>query len=80
MEQIYIVIHMLITKKNSIIVLGKDLLQEINRTIYAEKLYKMNFTETFLHYNNACIIMEQTVIYLLMVQKSISLKQKTLKL
>ena len=25
-----------------------------------------------------CIIMEQTVVYLLMVQKSISLKQKTL--
>ena len=33
-------------KKNYILVLGKDLIQGINGTkIYAEKLYKINFTE-----------------------------------
>ena len=36
---------MLITKKN-ILVIGKDFAQGINGTaIYAEKLYKINFTE-----------------------------------
>ena len=51
---------MIITKKNNILVLGKDFIQEINgRTIYAEKLYKINFTENnkkfclSLHYNGA---------------------------
>ena len=54
-------------KKNNILVLGKDFVQRINGiTIYAEKLYKINFTE------------KKLVIYLLMVQKSISLKQKIL--
>ena len=33
-------------QKNSILVLGKDFVQGINgTTIYAEKLYKVNFTE-----------------------------------
>ena len=33
-------------KKKNILVLGKDFVQEINgTTIYAEKLYKINFTE-----------------------------------
>ena len=37
---------MLITKKKDILVLGKDFVQGINvTTIYAEKLYKINFTE-----------------------------------
>ena len=47
-------------KKNNILVLGKDFVQEINgTTIYAEKLYKINFTEKnkriclSLHYNGA---------------------------
>ena len=45
-------------KKNNILVLGKDFVQGINSTtIYAEKLYKINFTEKnkksclSLHYN-----------------------------
>ena len=45
-------------KANNIYVLGKDFVQEINdTTLYAEKLYKTNFTETAkkyllsLHYN-----------------------------
>ena len=37
---------MLTTKQNNILVLGKDFVQGINgATIYAEKLYKINFTE-----------------------------------
>ena len=50
---------MLITKKN-ILVLGKDFVQGIKgTTIYAEKLYSINFTENNkkfclnLHYNGA---------------------------
>ena len=51
---------MLITKKNNILVLGKDFVQGINGTkIYAEKLYSINFIEhnkklcLSLHYNGA---------------------------
>ena len=51
---------MLITKKNNILVLGRYFLQGINgTTIYAEKLYKISFTEKnknfclSLHYNRA---------------------------
>ena len=47
-------------KKNNILVLGKDFVQGINgRTIYAEKLYSINFTEKnknfclSWHYNGA---------------------------
>ena len=47
-------------KKNNILVLDKDFIQGINgTTIYAEKLYKINFTEKNkkfclnLHYNGA---------------------------
>ena len=47
-------------KKNNLLVLGKDFVPGINgTTIYAEKLYSINFTEknkTFclsLHYNEA---------------------------
>ena len=37
---------MLITKKNNILVLGKDCTQGLNSTtIYAEKLHSINFTE-----------------------------------
>ena len=67
-------------KKNNILVLGKDFVQGINgTTIYAEKLYSINFTENnkkfclSLHYNGANI-------YLLMVQKPINLKQKIVRL
>ena len=68
-------------KKNNVLVLGKDFVQGINgTTIYAEKLYSFNFTENNKKFCSTYIIMEQTVIYLLMVQKSIYLKQKILRL
>ena len=63
---------MLITKKNNNLVLGKDFVQGINdTTIYAEKLYKINFTEKnkriclSLHYNgaNSYLFVNGTEIY-----------------
>ena len=68
-------------KKNNVLVLGKDFAQGINGSaIYTEKLYSINFTEKNNHFVRGCIIMKQTDIYLLMVQKSINLKQKILRL
>ena len=72
---------MLITKKNNILVFGKDFIQGINgTTIYAEKLYSINFTQNnkkfclSLHYNgaNSYLFVNVTEIQFL--------KQKTLKL
>ena len=63
-------------KKNNTLVLGKN-----GTTIYAEKLYKINFNEKN---KNVCLNLRYNrangVIYLLMLQKSINLKQKTLRL
>ena len=59
-------------KKNNILVLGKDLVQGIaGTTIYAEGLYKVNFTENnkklclYLHYNgeNSYLFVNGTDIY-----------------
>ena len=58
------VLHMLIIKKNNIIVLDENFIQGltttgIGNTIYAEKMYKTNMTETkkkfalSLHYNGS---------------------------
>ena len=62
-------------------ILGKGLTQGLDGpTLTAEKLYSVNFTENdkkyclSLHYNG------QTVMYLLLVQKFISLKQKIQRL
>ena len=67
-------------RKNNILVLGKDFTQGVNSTtIYVEQLYKI-IPKILKNFVCACIIMEQTVIYLLMVQKSLNLKQKFLKL
>ena len=64
-------------KTKNILVLAKDFIQGLdNTTIYAEKLYSINFTKT----NTKFCLMEQTVIYLLMVQKFINLKQRILRL
>ena len=72
---------MLITKKKDILILGEGPTQGLDdTTLTAEKMYSINFTATrkkfclSLHYNGA------NVIYLLMVQKLLNLKQKILKL
>ena len=60
---------------------GKDFTQRLaNTTIYAEKLYSINFTKTDTKFCLDCIIIEQTVIYLPMAQKLLNSKQKILKL
>ena len=67
-------------KKNYILVLGKNFVQGINATtVYAEKLYSINFTENnkkfclSLHYNGANS-------YLFVNGTEINLKQKTMRL
>ena len=64
-------------KKKDILVLGKGPTQGLEHTLTAEKMYSINFTVTK---KKVCIIMEQIVIYLSMVQKFTNLKQKILKL
>ena len=73
---------MLITRQKNILVLGQGMTQGLDdTTLTAEKTYSINFTENnnkfclSLHYNEELI-----VIYLLMVQKLLNLKQKTPKL
>ena len=46
---------------------GKGPTQGLDHTLSAEKMYLINFTENIKNSFWACIIMEQTVIYLLMV-------------
>ena len=72
---------MLITKKMIFFVLEKILYKDE----MAQQFMQKNCTKSILlkkikNFVYARIIMEQTVIYLLMVQKSKDLKQKTLKL
>ena len=54
------------------LILGKGPTQGFKHTLSAEKVHSINFA--------ACIIMEPTVNYLLMVKKFINSKQKILKL
>ena len=64
-------------KVNNILVLGKEFIQRINgTTIYAAKMYSINFTKN----EQVYIIMVIIVIYLPLVQRFVNLKQKTLKL
>ena len=60
-------------KKKGILIFAKGPVHGLEQTLSTEK-------ERMKNYVSACIIMEQTVIYLLMVQKFINLKQKILKL
>ena len=66
-------------KKKDILVLGRGPAQGLEGNLTAEKMYSINFTVTkkrfclSLHYNGAIVI------YLLMVQKCINLKQKILQ-
>ena len=67
-------------KKKNIFILGKGPTQGLDHTLTAEKMYSTNFTEkTQKNFVSVSIIMEQIVIYLLMVQKWSNSKQKILK-
>ena len=63
-------------KKKDILVLGRGPTQGLESTLTAEKMYSINFTVTN---KKVCTIMEEIVIYLLMVQKFVNLKQKILQ-
>ena len=66
-------------KKKDFLILGKGPTQGLEHALSARKMYSVNLTE-----NNksvwTCLIMEQTLIYLLMVQKFINLNERILKL
>ena len=54
-------------KGNDILVLGRGSTQGLERTLTAEKMYSINFTVT--NAKKVCIIMEEILIYLSMVEK-----------
>ena len=68
-------------KTQNILILGHGLVQKVkNTTIYAEKMYSPNFSQENRIFCLSLIIMVMTVIYLLMVKKSLNLRLKNLKL
>ena len=68
-------------KKKYILILSEVPTQVLDdTTLTAQKMYPINFTESRKKFVYAYIIMEQIVIYSLMVLKFINSKQKTLKL
>ena len=54
--------------KKEILVIGREPTQGLESTSTTEKMYSINFTVTKKIFCLSCIIMEQIVIYLLMVQ------------
>ena len=65
-------------KKKDLLILHKGPTQELEHTLTAEKLYSIYFTE---NKKKFCLsLFKQIVIYLLMVQKLLNLKQKILRL
>ena len=67
-------------KKKDILILGDGHTEGLEHTLTSEKMFSINFTVTKINFVWAWIIMERIVNYLLMVQKSINLKQKILRL
>ena len=65
--------------KKDISIPGKDPTQGIEHTLTAENCIQSTLLNTIQNFAYACIIMEQIVIYLLMVPKLLNWKQKILK-
>ena len=62
-------------KTKNILVLGEGFTQGLdNKTIYAEKLYSINFTEKNETFCLSLLLMDQIVIYLLIALRFINLK------
>ena len=59
-------------RKKDILVPGKGATEGLERTMSVEKMYSINFTENNKKFVYVYIIMEQIVIYLLMVKKFIN--------
>ena len=66
-------------KKNNVLVLGRGPTWGLEYTLSAKYMYSINLESIIKVLFRVCIIMEQTVIYLVMAQKFINLKQKILK-
>ena len=63
-------------KKKDILIFGRGPTQVLEHTLTAEKMYSINLQWQRSCFAYVCTIMEQIVIYLLMVLKFINLKQK----
>ena len=61
-------------RKKDILILGKGPTRGLEHTLCAEKMYSINLQKKTKHFVGASIIMEQMVIYLLMVQRLLNLK------
>ena len=67
-------------RKKDILIFGKGPTQGLKHALYTEKIYLINSTKQNKNFLWACIIMEQIVIYLLMVNKFINSKLNILRL
>ena len=67
-------------RKKDILILGKGPTQELEHRLSAEKCIRLILQWLERNFVLAYVIMEQIVIYLLMVQKLLNSKQKILKL
>ena len=67
-------------KKKDILILGKGPTQDLEHTLSAQKCIQLILQWLGRNFVEACIIMEQIVIYLLMVQKLWNSTQKILRL
>ena len=72
--------HHIDNKEKDILIIGKGPTQVLGDTILTAKAqYSINFSRSNRKFCLACIIMDATVFYLLMLQKYINSKQKILK-
>ena len=62
-------------KKKDILILGKGPTQGLDHIQSSEQMYLINFSK---NNKKICLSLEQTLIFLLMVEKFINLKQKIL--
>ena len=67
-------------KKKDISILGKGSTQGLEHTLAVKNCIQSTLLKIIGNCVSACIIMEQIVVYLLMLQKLLNLKQKILKL
>ena len=67
-------------KKKYILILGKGFTQGLEHTLAVKNSIQSTLLKIIGNCVSACIIMEQIVVYLLMLQKLLNLKQKILKL
>ena len=67
------------SRKKYILILGKGLTQGLKHTLWTQEMFSINFAENNNNSVWACIIMKQTVIYLLMGQEFVNSERKKLE-